>query len=202
MNVVTRTGLLNNQERMPIEFEYINAKDLDSNDLGLSGIKIFGTVEQDKLPMYDSVAPQGTEELQRTLLKSVQGFTSQIVLPTRKMSIGDTIMQQMPLTMNMAGVNVVMDYTQIYKLISTTPTTANFSIEVNFTLNMNVEKLPDMPMTGGGVGKGTMVFDRINEHPLNYDLSYTMNITAANEGVPFDASMTMHSNQNISITKK
>ena len=84
-------------------------------------------------------------------------------------------------------------------MLSVTDNTADFNLTMKFSINMNNE---EFDATGGGEGNGVMVFDRINQYPLKYELHNKMDVTANKNQVLIRAILTSHSLYLININKK
>ena len=95
-----------------------------------------------------------------------------------------------------------MNFSSIYKLVSLTPDTAYFTIDVKYTLNLESNKAVELPMTGGGVGSGTFSFDRKKEYPLSYDFHYEMNLNVKKDNVSVIINMKDQITQNTTISGK
>lgn len=203
IKTLTTTGTINSEGKMPVEMDIIKSVDQDGKETSSSGMKIFGTTEIDKPPLFDSISEKiDNEDLKNAILKSFQSINSQISFPDKKMATGDEFKKETPVTMNIAGINLSMNFSSIYKLVSLTPDTAYFTIDVKYTLNLESNKAVKLPMTGGGVGSGTFSFDRKKEYPLSYDFHYEMNLNVKKDNVSVIINMKDQITQNTTISGK
>jgi hypothetical protein len=196
----TSTGYLNAENKVPVQLEFIMAHDQDGNSIIPEGTKMFGFVSAYKLPVFDSVASDNMgEEAKTVFLKRFRNFLSQVSIPDKKMTVGDQFTQTTPINLPLGPINLGMIISITYKLVSVTDNTADFNLTMKFSINMNNE---EFDATGGGEGNGVMVFDRINQYPLKYELHNKMDVTANKNQVLIRAILTSHSLYLINISKK
>lgn len=197
---ITSTGYLNAENKIPVQLEFIMSDDQDGNSMIPEGTKMFGFVLPYKLPVFDSIALDNMgEEAKTAFLKRYRNFLSQVSIPDKKMIVGDQFTQTTPINLPLGPFNLGMIFSITYKLVGVTENTADFNLAMKFSINMNNE---EFDATGGGEGNGVMVFDRINQYPLKYELHYKMDVNARKNQVLIHAILTSHSLNLINISKK
>jgi hypothetical protein len=174
METVTETGRAGVGNRMPVIMEVTKDSVSPGPAVIPPGTKFYGSAILGQTHSFDSIAGEGIDEQTRkTLLQTISGMLAQISLPQKKMAVGDSYTQTMPLKLPVAGMNISMNLSIVYTLVSATAATGNFNMQAKIL--MSVEDLP-VPVIGGGEGEGSLVYDRANEFPSSYRMDFTIRV--------------------------
>lgn len=185
MKSIITTGILNSENKMPVELEFVSAKDKEGNSIIPAGTKMLGMIEKNKMPVYDSIVSDSINESDKQkLLNTLQNILSQINLPNKKMTTGDKYTIATPVTIPLGSLSFKMIFSTTYQLVNLNDSLAIFKTDLKYTIDMNSGL---MDASGGGEGGGKIIVDRRNEYPLKYETNYLMNLKAIKNSLSLEA---------------
>ncbi|CAM3480099.1 hypothetical protein [Flavobacterium chungbukense] len=179
IETVSKTGKTDKDGTFPITIEYLKAVDGSGKIIIPSGTLLYGKTSSTSLPKMDSIVAKDMEEsLKNVIFQTVQSTFSQLVMPQKKLKIGESFVQESPLTLPIAGINIEMQITTTYKLKSMTSKNAYFDITQTYTMKMSDTRFET---NGSGMGSGDLVYDipnhfmseNILKMDFNLDLKHT-----------------------------
>ncbi len=198
LEAVITTGSADASGTIPVEMDYKKA----SVSAGLAaaampkleGVKMFGKILKGKQPEYDSIVGDSLDFRTKKLLPQIMnGITSQIKTPKKKMAVGDEESISFPLETPIPIFNMKMMTITKYKLVSIKGDRAFF--DVNLSYEMSADK--GLEISGGGKGAGTMEYDITNQYFRAYNLKTDMTIKSKILGMSVD--MSTHQESDIKV---
>ena len=179
------TGIPTDGNHFPVTMKFIKTISSDGKVPIPDGTVIYGQGSIGDMPTLDSIVSEGlSEDYKTNLLQAIRSTFSQISFPEKKLKIGEEFSQETPLSIPIAGVNVEMNITTNYKLVSIINRVGNFDITQTYTLKTtNTE----YPINAIGKGKGNLQYDISNSNYINYqmdtDIDIDMKLEKFNLGV-------------------
>ena len=133
--LVLNTGKITENNTFPVIVEFRNGTDTNIKKYLPEGSLIYGKCIPGKMPVLDSVSANGTnEEVKKQLIASMQNIFSQLSYPEKKLQIGDTFTNAMPLVIPIAGQIFDMNVITYYKLRSIHADVAILDITQTYTM--------------------------------------------------------------------
>jgi len=144
-----------------------------------NGTLLYGKTSLSTMPQMDSIVSKGMEEsFKNIIFQTVKSTFSQLVMPQKKLKIGESFVQQSPLTLPIAGINIEMVITTTYNLKSMNSKNAFFDITQTYTMKMSDSRFET---NGAGLGKGDLIYDIpnhfITENTLVMDFNLDLKST-------------------------
>ncbi|MBB4804099.1 hypothetical protein HNP37_004185 [Flavobacterium nitrogenifigens] len=179
IETLSKTGKANKEGMFPITIEYVKAVDGNGKIIIPGGTLLYGNATSTTLPKMDSIVAKDMEEsLKNVVFQTVQSTFSQLVMPQKKLKIGESFVQESPLTLPIAGINIEMMITTVYKLKSMNSKDAFFDISQTYTMKMSDTRFDT---TGSGIGSGELTYDIPNhfmsENTLKMDFNLNLKHT-------------------------
>lgn len=173
------TGKLTDAAHFPVTMKFIKSIN-SSGKVGIpDGTVIFGKGSVTGMPTLDSIASNElSEEYKTNLLHLLRTTFSQILLPEKQIKVGEEFIQQTPLVIPIGGVNIEMNITTTYKLMSITNRIGNFDIVQSYTLKSNITKYTTKAT---GFGKGNLQYDIANSSYISYSMYTDFSIDLEHE---------------------
>ncbi|HSY60621.1 MAG TPA: hypothetical protein VK796_02045 [Cytophaga sp.] len=169
---VVKTGQLNSDDRFPVTMEFVKTTSSDGKKTIPDGAIVYGHATTKTLPQFDSIVSDGLDaKMKSTILKTLESTFAQMALPERKVKVGESFSIKTPLALPIAGMNVEMDITTKYKLISVKNGMADFDITQVYTMKLNYSKYE---IKGKGTGDGKLVYDIENSYNKKYSVNIDM----------------------------
>jgi len=180
MEAITISGNLNKQSgKIPVTMTIVKSDENLSRIL-TPETKFLGTARLNEMPVYDSISGIALQDNQKQQMLKAMSSLSQINLPNKSLSPGESDTLHTPISIPVGGVTLTMDYITIYHLKSIRGKTASFDVDANFVLNMEVK---DLPVSGYGSGAGSMDYDLEKHYPSVYNLKYKIIMRVARDGL-------------------
>jgi hypothetical protein len=180
MEAITISGNLNKQSgKIPVTMTIVKSDENLSRIL-TPETKFLGTARLNEMPVYDSISGIALQDNQKQQMLKAMSSLSQINLPNKSLSPGESDTLHTPISIPVGGVTLTMDYITIYHLKSIRGKTASFDVDANFVLNMEVK---DLPVSGYGSGAGSMDYDLEKHYPSVYNLKYKIIMRIARDGL-------------------
>ncbi|OYU95492.1 MAG: hypothetical protein CFE21_10130 [Bacteroidetes bacterium B1(2017)] len=180
---ILKTGKLIDSSSFPLVMEMVKIETNEKSSIDLNGMLIYGRGYFTRPITFDSIHSASlTEKDKDFLLPVLQKLFSQLNFPEKTLKIGDTMMVESPISIPVASMNIEMNITTVYKLISIKNGKANFDVSQFYTMKSVIKKYP---MEGTGSGKGSLVYD-INENyyiSLNVDSEMKLNLQMESVGL-------------------
>lgn len=171
---VVKTGKLNSDNGFPVTMEFIKTTSSDGKKAIPDGTIVYGHATTTSLPKFDSISSNGLDEkMKSTILVALESTFSQMSFPERKVKVGETFSISTPLVIPIAGINIEMDITTKYKLLSIKNGTADFDITQVYTMKMNYSKYE---IKGKGSGKGKLLYDVEEGYNKKYQVDIDMSM--------------------------
>ncbi len=179
VETLTKTGKIDKNGNFPLTIEYLKSSDGNGKAIIPSGTLLYGNVSASSLPKMDSIVAKDMEEsFKNTIFEMVKSTFSQLVMPQKKLKIGESFVQESPLTLPIAGINIEMQITTTYKLKSMTSKSAFFDITQTYTMKMSDTRFDTK---GSGIGSGNLTYDIpnhfISENTLEMDFNLNLKHT-------------------------
>jgi hypothetical protein len=118
--------------------------------------------KEGKMEMDSVSGMKMNDSVKNAMMKMVKNIQGNIVFPDKKMKVGDTFIQSIPMEIPIAGSSAKMLGKTTYKLIAVENNKAYFDVNMVMTMDMEGKSMT-MDMTGGGDGK--MIFDIASGYP-------------------------------------
>lgn len=179
IETLSKTGKADKDGMFPITIEYVKAIDGNGKTIIPGGTLLYGNATSTTLPKMDSIVAKDMEEsMKNVIFQTVQSTFSQLVMPQKKLKIGESFVQESPLTLPIAGINIKMMITTVYKLKSMNSKDAFFDISQTYTMKMSDTRFDT---TGSGIGSGELIYDIPNhfmsENTLKMDFNLNLKHT-------------------------
>jgi hypothetical protein len=195
------TGNYNPADKMSIQLVYLQSLDGDGNEVIPAGTKMLGTIQKNKMPVFDSVVlANEKDDKTKAALAMVKNILSQSSLPSAKMRLGDEYVMKTPLVIPVGPVVMHMTVSTTYKLNKVTDSTAGFDLAMQIDFDMGDDKDLINSNNGKGSGSGVLIYDRIDNFPLKEDINYTLEMTVEKYGVVTKVQLTSTSSHNYKIS--
>ncbi|MBZ4034411.1 hypothetical protein K6T82_06520 [Flavobacterium sp. 17A] len=171
LETISKTGKIDKSGNFPITIEYLKSLDANGKTIIPNGTMLYGKASSSAMPVMDSIVSKGMEEsFKQTIFQTVQSTFSQVILPQKKLKVGESFIQENPLTLPVAGINIEMQITTTYTLKSMNSKNGFFDVSQTYTIKMSDARFET---TGAGVGKGNLIYDIpnhfISENTLGMD---------------------------------
>ncbi|RED26247.1 hypothetical protein BD847_0163 [Flavobacterium cutihirudinis] len=176
VETVSKTGKSNKDGNFPITIEYLKSYDANGKTIIPSGTLLYGKSSLYAMPKMDSIVAKDMEEsFKNTIFETVQSTFSQLILPQKKLKIGESFNQDNPLVIPIAGINFEMVITTTYLLKSIDSKNAFFDIVQTYTMKISDTKFET---SGTGNGKGNLVYDIANHFITenNLDMEFSLGL--------------------------
>ena len=191
------TGDVSAESVLPVTIEFNKVNGSDENVKLMEGAKVYGKIKPGELPSIDSMVSDKLDENVKSAASSMmQSMLSQMVLPNKKMKIGDHLKQETPLKIPVSGMNIECIVKTDYKLLSISGNNANFEINMKYTIEFKKDKIE---ITGGGEGKGTMQYDIDNEFFNTYSIKSDTRMHTEIETLKMDVRVQENTEMTISL---
>lgn len=200
MNLNIKTGSVNAKVLFPIIFKYsditskqtINDEETSSPPNPLIGQSIYGECTSEGKIQVDSIPGKAmNDQLKSTLASVIDNLSKQVQFPEKPLNIGETFIQEVPLNLPIAGLNMKFIVKIIYKLTKVENNFAFFDLDESLLLDMSGQK-DSIAMTASGAGKG--------EGKLVYDISQNF-ATTISTNLDFEIKMLIE-NMTMNCTAK
>ena len=157
LETISRTGKTNKSGNFPITIEYLKSIDANGKTIIPNGTLLYGKTSLSNMPEMDSIVSKDMEEsFKNIIFQTVKSTFSQLVMPQKKLKIGESFIQESPLTLPIAGINIEMQITTTYRLKSMNSKNAFFDITQTYTMKMSDSRFET---NGAGIGKGDLIYD-------------------------------------------
>ena len=169
-----KTGKQGDSARMPVFMDIVKCIDDSGKAVIPAGSRIFGSVHPSDLPALDSMhAPDMDEDVKASFMKMMKDIFSQLSLPAVKVAVGQTIGVDNPVKLPFPGMDMNMKVHMDYTLTGLTGNIAHFDVamKINFQLSGT-----EAPLSGGGTGAGTVLFDTKNYFMVGQDLHMSVDM--------------------------
>lgn len=178
----------------------LNGKDMATPGSALIGKQMTGNCTADGKAKFDSIPGTSTEAVTlNSAVKMINGVLQQIKFPDKPLKVGDTFLQEIPMAMPMAGINMEFTIKSTYKLTAINGNEATFSLDQS--ANMTFEKKEGamaMLGTGTGTGDGTLKYNIaknfITDMTNNLNLKFIIKINELAMTGDSSTSSVMHAN--------
>ena len=168
------TGKLTDGIHFPVTMKFIKTTSSDGKVPIPNGTVIYGQGAVGNMPTLDSIVSSGlSEDYKTNLLQAMRSTFSQISFPEKKLKLGEEFSQETPLSIPIADVNVEMNITTNYKLVSIIDRVGNFDIIQTYTLKTTLTKYPIKAI---GNGKGSLQYDISNSNYITYQMDTDIDI--------------------------
>jgi len=179
LETLSKTGKSDKSGNFPITIEYLKSIDVNGKTIIPNGTLLCGKTSLSTMPQMDSIVSKGMEEsFKNIIFQTVKSTFSQLVMPQKKLKIGESFVQQSPLTLPIAGINIEMVITTTYNLKSMNSKNAFFDITQTYTMKMSDSRFET---NGAGLGKGNLIYDIpnhfITENTLVMDFNLDLKST-------------------------
>ncbi|MFB9079546.1 hypothetical protein ACFFLS_06640 [Flavobacterium procerum] len=189
VETVSKTGKIDQNGNFPITIEYVKSIDKKGNSIIPSGTMLYGNATLSSMPQMDSIVADNAEEsFKNAIFETVKSTFSQLVMPQKKLKIGESFVQESPLTIPIAGVNIEMVINTTYILKSMNSKNAFFDITQTYTMKL-LDNRFETEGTGTGTGKliydipHHFIYENIMDMELDLNLKHTdfgINLTSKN----------------------
>lgn len=197
--MVLKTGKVTDKNNFPLTMEVINTTSSDGKKPFPDNTIIYGTGTTDNLPKLDSIVSKNIdEEYKKALLHTLQSTFSQLSFPEKKLKIGDSFSQESPLSIPIAGVNIKMNITTTYKLLSINNNKGNLDVDINFSMDSAIS---NYDVIAKGHGKGIMVYDMNTQFLSKYETENVMEMTVKTEKINLELTSKIGYIQTVTASK-
>ena len=179
LETLSKTGKSDKNGNFPITIEYQKSIDVNGKTIIPNGTLLYGKTSSSTMPEMDSIVSKGMDEnFKNIIFQTVKSTFSQLVMPQKKLKIGESFIQESPLTLPIAGINIEMVITTTYNLKSMNSKNAFFDITQTYTMKMSDSRFET---NGAGLGKGDLIYDIpnhfITENTLVMDFNLDLKST-------------------------
>ena len=179
LETLSKTGKSDKNGNFPITIEYQKSIDVNGKTIIPNGTLLYGKTSSSTMPEMDSIVSKGMDEnFKNIIFQTVKSTFSQLVMPQKKLKIGESFIQESPLTLPIAGINIEMVITTTYNLKSMNSKNAFFDITQTYTMKMSDSRFET---NGAGLGKGNLIYDIpnhfITENTLVMDFNLDLKST-------------------------
>lgn len=179
LETLSKTGKSDKSGNFPITIEYLKSIDVNGKTIIPNGTLLYGKTSSSTMPEMDSIVSKGMDEnFKNIIFQTVKSTFSQLVMPQKKLKIGESFIQESPLTLPIAGINIEMVITTTYNLKSMNSKNAFFDITQTYTMKMSDSRFET---NGAGLGKGDLIYDIpnhfITENTLVMDFNLDLKST-------------------------
>lgn len=163
------------------------------------GTTLYGHVVNDETPKLDSInAPKLDSIYKINFLSTMQKVISQVSLPEKKVSLGQSFTREMPITVPVGKFTIYLTNTITYTLKKIKGKKAYFDIVQDYTVNSNKTLIS---LKANGSGTGQIVYDIENTYYLFYELNSKINMEITSEEMNFKMISESTTKQTTNITK-
>lgn len=201
MESVFTTGTTAKDGFFPVTIKFLKSTNSENKTVIPDGTLIYGKASAATMPQLDSIVSKDLDAaFKNTLLQTMQNMFSQIALPEKKLKIGESFVQETPLSIPIAGASVDMNISTTYKLINMTNQTANFDIVQKYTMNLLItEGQYNVTADGGGTGK--LIYDIPNHFATSFKLDIGLNFDLKQDLFSLKVKSNSGFNQTVKISK-
>lgn len=200
VETISKTGKSGKDGNFPITIEYLKSYDANGKTIIPSGTLLYGKTSLTTMPKMDSIVAKGMEEsLKNTIFQMVQSTFSQLILPQKKLKIGESFSQDNPLVIPIAGISFEMVITTTYTLKSMDSKNAFFDILQTYTMKMSDNRFET---SGTGTGKGNLIYDIPNHFATENNLDMEFSLGLKHTDFSFQLKSKSDFKQTCKISKK
>lgn len=201
MESVFKTGKPAKDGYFPVTIKFLKSTNSDNKTIIPDGTLIYGKASDSTMPTLDSIVSKDLDaEFKSTLLQTMQSMFSQIALPEKKLKIGESFIQETPLSIPIAGTAIDMKITTTYKLISMTNQIANFDIAQQYTMNLLISE-GQYNVTADGAGNGKLIYDIPNHFSTSFKLDIGLNFDLKQDKFSLKVKSNSGFNQTVKVSK-
>lgn len=201
-NSIIKTGKLAEDAWFPVSVEITESNSSGVNPALPVGTVLYGKCLVNELPFFDSIYSEKMEAVfKQNVLKTIQASQQQFYSGNKKLSIGDTIVQDSKLNMPMAGATVEMNITTIYTLRDISMGIATLEVAQVFSMD-SIPGFSTSMATGSGNGSGKMLYDISEKFLLSYSTETFVEMKMATTGVDLVLKVSNGMVQTTTILKK
>lgn len=198
------TTVINTGKAVNGEYSFVSEMNFDKDTQAAAsipeGIKLIGKVKADGQLQIDTMEAPGVDDQTREIMKqTLKANLTSVLVPERKVKVGESFTQITPTEMPMGPVTVMMETKTTYKLTKVEGKKAYF--DVAQTVNMTT-KVEGQDLKGSGSGSGTIVYDIDNNYPVENNLSTNIKMDMEAQGMQMNLNVTNMTNQTTVITAK
>lgn len=202
MESVFKTGNAAKDGFFPVSIEFIKSTNSENKTIIPDGTFMYGKASASTMPVLDSIVSKDLDaSFKATLLQTMQSMFSQIALPEKKLKVGESFVQETPLSIPVAGISFDMKISTTYKLVSMTNQMANFDIVQKYTLNVIITEGQQYNITADGGGTGKLNYDIPNHFATSFKLDIGLNFDIKQEMFSLKLKSNSGFNQNVKISK-
>jgi hypothetical protein len=190
-NTVITTGKLVNNE-MPLTMKVSLDNGTDQKIIP-DNTMIYGTIKQNGTPVFDSIkAPDMQANIKEIFMKSLQASASQILVPEKKVKVGETFVITTPISIPVGPALMTINDVATYKLLKVEGVKAFFDVSHTYTIDSEVD---GQKIQGMGFGTGKTTHDLTNNFIVHQDLAMSLEMAFDTNGI----TLNIKSNTNVSL---
>lgn len=145
------------------------------------GTMIYGKIKQTGMPVLDSIhAPGMDAAIKEIFQKSLQATMSQLIVPEKKVKVGETFVLTIPLEIPVGPAMMTLTDVATYKLTKVEGIKAFFDVNHVFTIDSEVD---GQKIQGTGTGTGKTIHDLTNDFILQQDLVMNLEMAFDTNGI-------------------
>jgi len=202
MESVFKTGKTGKDGFFPVTIEFLKSTNSENKIIIPDGTFIYGKASASTMPQLDSIVSKDLDaSFKSTLLQTMQTMFSQIALPEKKLKVGESFVQETPLSIPVAGISFDMKISTTYKLISMTNQIANFDIIQKYILDVVVTEGQKYNITADGGGTGKLIYDIPNHFSTGFKLDIGLNFDLKQDMFSLKVKSNSGFNQTVKIKK-
>ena len=159
---------------------------------------VYGSVEEEKSPIFDSIdVPDMEPLLKKTMLSTMNTMQEQLFIPKREVKVGESFIHNMPVEMLLGGgQSLKMNNNVTYKLIKIEKGKAYFDIVYDIEMQMDsAEGIAD----GSGSGTGIFIYDIKSNFPVEVITNITLSMQVKQDTLTVEIMNNSISKQEVTI---
>ena len=152
------------------------------------------------MPVLDSIVSEGMDYKSRQmLLNSLQSTFKQFDLPRKKLKVGESFSQELPLSIPVADVIIDMNIMNEYDLVEILEDTAYFNIKQTCTMTSTFDQ---MKVNASGSGNGQMNYLISKNFYSLYHLDLNIDMSMEVNGIELELKTSSSVSQKVKIERK
>lgn len=141
---------------------------------------IKGNIKANGMPEFTSVESDMDPAMKEIFMKGLQASMSQIILPERKVKVGESFTANQPLSIPVGPAMMNINDTAVYKLVKVEGKKAYFDVSHTYSIDSEIS---GQQMKGNGFGTAKLVHDVDANFPIKQDLNMTMTMGFNMQGI-------------------
>jgi len=146
-----------------------------------NGAKIYGKKEIGQTPVFDSISAKGAQkQFKDAMFEAMKATVSKSFIPAKKLKVGESFVQELPLSIPMGPMELQMTNKMTYTLTKIEGGKAYFDTKSVLTASTEVQ---GQELKGNGTGTGKVIYDIATSYNILQEDDVAMQMDMDMQGI-------------------